>query len=899
MGGKLLCGLMAWTCLMSFACQVWAQPCQTAWEPGRGIPGADGRVRAAALWNHDANAATPDKLVVSGSFTTIGPLRVDNVAVGDIPTGTWSGINAATNTGGLIRTLLPLPDGRLVVGGRFSRIGGVDAVGIAVWNGSVWAPLVADPTEVRSPAANDVEALALMPNGDIIAGGSFAGVDGVVAPNIARWNGTEWRAMAGGMSGPVLSLAVTPQGALYAGGSFAFAGGNIVDNVARWNASAGSGTWEALFAGTDGAVRAMVSTPSGNLIIGGSFSTAWGANAVGLAQWNGTAWSGFGPGLNGTVEALRLMPDGSLIAAGGFTASGSTPVRSVARWNGTAWASLGNTDNVQPEAMLRLPGGEVLLAGEFMRVGGVSAMQLATWSEPQGWQALIPTGTDAEVSALIRLANGDVIAGGHFSRIDGAIASKVARRVGETWSSLGTGIDPNGYVLAIAQHPDGRVIVGGRFLSAGDQPAGSIAAWNGAAWAPLGDGFRFGASGLASIRAVACLPNGDIVVAGDFTHSGDQPLSRIARWNGTGWSSMGGSISGGPVDCLYVDTDGSLIAGGSFSLIGGVAASRVARWDGSVWTALVPGSLDANVRSIVRMSDGRLAIGGDFLSSSLIDVRVLSSNAWVPLSSNEQTNSRVTHLNVLPTGELVASLDQPVFLLWDGSAWTQPVPPVPPVPASVLRGFTCTLSDGPDRLLVAGLFQSIGTEAISFLGGFYLGQDEPRIVSGPGGLDVCSSRVAELTATATGRAPLAHRWEWRPSANVEWAQVLDGPNTFQNGGETAFNAEQSGTPELRLVPNRLAEEFATWYFRYSASNSCGSATSAESTVAVGPACACYDFNADEGVDLSDAQQMAQVFVGLIQPQPDWLDGDLDGNENADLNDAALLARWVVLGTCVP
>jgi hypothetical protein len=59
----------------------------------------------------------------------------------------------------------------------------------------------------------------------------------------------------------------------------------------------------------------------------------------------------------------------------------------------------------------------------------------------------------------------------------------------------------------------------------------------------------------------------------------------------------------------------------------------------------------------------------------------------------------------------------------------------------------------------------------------------------------------------------------------------------------------------------------------------------------------YDFNQDENVDLTDAQQMAQVFVGLITPEATWLDGDLNGDENADLTDAQLLAAYVVTGVC--
>jgi hypothetical protein len=43
--------------------------------------------------------------------------------------------------------------------------------------------------------------------------------------------------------------------------------------------------------------------------------------------------------------------------------------------------------------------------------------------------------------------------------------------------------------------------------------------------------------------------------------------------------------------------------------------------------------------------------------------------------------------------------------------------------------------------------------------------------------------------------------------------------------------------------------------------------------------------------------MAQVFVGLLTPEANWLDGDLNGDENSDLTDAQILAAFVVTGNC--
>jgi len=70
------------------------------------------------------------------------------------------------------------------------------------------------------------------------------------------------------------------------------------------------------------------------------------------------------------------------------------------------------------------------------------------------------------------------------------------------------------------------------------------------------------------------------------------------------------------------------------------------------------------------------------------------------------------------------------------------------------------------------------------------------------------------------------------------------------------------------------------------------------SMTLGPRDLCvYDFNGDENVDLLDAQQMAQVFVGALAREASWFGGDLSGDENADLMDAQVLARYVVTGGC--
>lgn len=61
----------------------------------------------------------------------------------------------------------------------------------------------------RSPSNRGVSALAVLPNGDLVAGGEFDIAGGVSANKIARWDGTAWYGMGIVQDGGS-SRAITP-----------------------------------------------------------------------------------------------------------------------------------------------------------------------------------------------------------------------------------------------------------------------------------------------------------------------------------------------------------------------------------------------------------------------------------------------------------------------------------------------------------------------------------------------------------------------------------------------------------------------------------------------------------------------------------------------------------------
>jgi hypothetical protein len=74
-----------------------------------------------------------------------------------------------------------------------------------------------------------------------------------------------------------------------------------------------------------------------------------------------------------------------------------------------------------------------------------------------------------------------------------------------------------------------------------------------------------------------------LYVGGSFDTAGGQPASRLAKWNGQVWSSVGprfGTNSTSYVDALAAFDDGrgpSLWVGGNFTRIGDLESCRIAR----------------------------------------------------------------------------------------------------------------------------------------------------------------------------------------------------------------------------------------------------------------------------------------------------------------------------------
>jgi hypothetical protein len=347
----------------------------------------------------------------------------------------------------------------VLLGGRFRSITGVVFNGIARGNSGAFRPL-------GTGVDGDVHAIAQAPGGDILAGGDFTTAGGRSANHVARWSGSSWAPLGLGTNGVVLALLALPNGDVLAAGSFTIAGGSSASNIARWNGS----SWSALGAGTNGPVRALLRLADGSVIAGGSFSQADNRTVNAVARWDGSSWSGFGTGLSSSVYALAVMPDGGLLVAGSFTNAGGQPARGgIARWDGRAWSSI--VQSTYPHflrAVVALPDGDLVAAGSIPvgPVGGRVSVPLARLRHGV-WSSLALSGS-GWVETLVWRSWGELLVGGEFAAAGSQVAGHFARLTAPCrapFSAYGAGCAGSAGTLAL--QVEVRTWLGGTYRATG------------------------------------------------------------------------------------------------------------------------------------------------------------------------------------------------------------------------------------------------------------------------------------------------------------------------------------------------------------------------------------------------------------------------------------------------
>jgi hypothetical protein len=335
----------------------WMVPAPAGDPPGL----MDGAARALALRGRD--------LYVGGDFQSVNGVRANGIARWDGQT--WSSLGAGVD-GRVWAIAVGGED--VYVGGDFTSAGGAPASGVARWDGRGWSALGAGIGGRRDASgAPTVFALAWS-GGSLYAGGRFSTAGGVVVNGIARWNGHDWTKLgdgvrSGGFDGVVYALAARGD-ELYAGGQFLSAGAAPAENIARWNGSA----WAALGGGVRGNLEKVLALGlvGKDLYVGGVFNRAGGVPAFNLARWNAGGWSSLPLRAVDGVWAIAVNGPQILVGGASFALPDGRTANGIVRGSGEDWSvlgeSLGNAVYSGPVFAIASRGREVFVGGDLFRL---------------------------------------------------------------------------------------------------------------------------------------------------------------------------------------------------------------------------------------------------------------------------------------------------------------------------------------------------------------------------------------------------------------------------------------------------------------------------------------------------------------------------------------------------
>jgi uncharacterized delta-60 repeat protein len=278
------------------------------------------------------------KVLINGPFSGVNGTPTEGVAL----LNTDGTVDASFQAPGLLNgrsvySLAMQPDGKVLIGGDFDQLYGASPRNrIARLNVDGTLDATFDP---GTGANDEVLRLALQSDGKVLIGGRFTEVGGVARNRIARLNanGTLDATFdpGTGTNGTPWHLALQPDGKVLIGGAFTEVNGVARNRIARLNAN---GTLDATFdpgTGTNGTPWHLALQPDGKVLIGGAFTEVNGVarNRIARLNANGTLDTTFNPGAGADyiVNSVSVQPDGKVLIGGWFTQVGGEAHPRIAR----------------------------------------------------------------------------------------------------------------------------------------------------------------------------------------------------------------------------------------------------------------------------------------------------------------------------------------------------------------------------------------------------------------------------------------------------------------------------------------------------------------------------------------------------------------------------------------
>ncbi|MFA6045401.1 MAG: immunoglobulin domain-containing protein [Phycisphaerales bacterium] len=183
----------------------------------------------------DLGTASNGDLLVCADIVSIDGVPVNGIARWDGTSWHAMGdLNLANHI-----TLCSLPSGRIVASGNPLGDPGSFIRQVREWRNGDWetATQVSDSgfyVYTQYPSRQFIGSVICRDNGDIIVGAKFTSIGGIAANNIARWDGAAWHPIGDGLPGERVSAVLpSPDGGFYAAGQFSHSGNTVSYGIAH------------------------------------------------------------------------------------------------------------------------------------------------------------------------------------------------------------------------------------------------------------------------------------------------------------------------------------------------------------------------------------------------------------------------------------------------------------------------------------------------------------------------------------------------------------------------------------------------------------------------------------------------------------------------------------------
>lgn len=717
-----------------------------------------------------------------------------------------------------------------------------------------------------APSTNDqltgsVYTMAFEPGGTMLLGGAFTyPADRATSVYLARYkrNGVRDTSFKPVFDGIVTCMAVQSDGRILVGGSFTTVNGTTQRYFARLNTDGSLDS--SLVTTVDAGVYTIKLTDDDHILIGGAFITLQDNkdsldyinryHIARLALADGKVDRDFDPHADNVVRAIAVQPDGKILIGGdfnGFLPNGATTSVSrakLARVN--ADGTLDDSFKPNPDGTIYTiflqSDGAIMVGGAFQNVGLSPHANVARLTSSGSLDPSFRTITNGPVNTIAVEGDKYLLAGsfGYIGYADDAenfisrgYVARVARTTGLVDESFAPDLDAAVATLAVGSSPEiiytggsmtsvqstAAYIIGGEFTQVNASDATNLALIS--SHGSLNGSFTPNPD--AAVNVVKSLPDGRLLVAGNFTKIAGKTRNRVAffRSDRTLDPAIGDLAVNGEVLVAAAQPDGAVVIGGSFTSVKGAAHAYLARIkaDGTVDSGFNP-TVSGTVRALAVQTDGAILYAAD--SSGVARLNRLNADGTADATFTPAITGSVATIAVESDGAILVggpftlssggkSYDYLARLTSTGALDTS----YRPAPDGAVSAVTLQ-SDG--KLLVGGAFAKI--------------TDLTRV-----GLARLNASAAAGDAFSLSRDRSTVTWSLSGSAGLVSDVLVEKSNDETNWTELGHATRTSGTNIWTLsglsIPSRVVV-----FFRFHATAPAGSATSTgfyERTYSVYPA----------------------------------------------------------------